>query len=497
LFKTARPYNDKNHLFIYSFSIDFSRDKIQDMNVRVRIAPSPTGIPHIGNTRTVLYNYLFSRQNKGKFIVRIEDTDRKRLVPEALDKIIEILEFLGIDWDEGPKKGGPFKPYIQSKRLSIYQRYAEELIKKKKAYYCFCSLERLSKLREEQRQKRKLPRYDRHCLNLSSQEINKKLKAGEKPVVRLKIPKNQKISWRDLIQGKIEFETDNLDDQILLKSDGFPTYHLAVVVDDHLMKISHVFRGVEWISSTPKHILLYQAFGWKPPEFGHLPIILGSDKTKLSKRHGAKSALIYRDEGYLPEAINNFIVFLGWSYKDNSDLLTLKEMIKVFDISKVRRSNPIFDKEKLDWFNSQWIKKLNDKELLSKLKPYLKRPLKDDLLIKIIPLAKERMVRLTDINELIAPFFELPLLPDFSDSAIFMLKKIAKVLSQIKIWNKDNIYKSIKEFFAKNSFNKKDFYANLYIAIEGKPSGLPVFEFMEILGKEKSLKRLLIKKRQS
>ncbi len=290
------------------------------MKVRVRIAPSPTGIPHIGNTRTALFNYLFDKKNKGQFILMIEDTDRRRLVPGALEKILEILEFLGINWDEGPKKDGGFGPYIQSERLLIYRQYAEELIKKGKAYYCFCSSERLEKLKLKQKQKKIPPKYDKLCLNLSHREIQKKIKNGEKPVIRLKVPEGRKISWNDLIQGEIEFDSSSLDDQILLKSDGFPTYHLAVVVDDHLMKITHVLRGAEWISSTAKHLLLYQAFGWKQPVIGHFPIILGPDKSKLSKRHGAKSALDYRDEGYLPEALNNFMAFLGWSYKDNSDL---------------------------------------------------------------------------------------------------------------------------------------------------------------------------------
>ena len=454
--------------------------------VKVRIAPSPTGIPHIGNTRTALYNYLFARQNKGKFIIRIEDTDRKRFIPGSLKKILGILEFLGLKWDEGP--------YIQSKRLNIYKKYAQELIDNKKAYYCFCSQERLDKLRKEQRKTNQLPKYDRHCQKLSQEEIKKKISNKEKYVIRLKIPSGKKISWNDLIQGKIEFDSDILDDQVLLKSDGFPTYHLAVVIDDYLMKISHVLRGVEWLSSTPKHILLYQAFGWPLPHFAHLPVILGPDKTKLSKRHGAKSALDYKNEGYLPEAINNFMAFLGWSYKDNSDLLSLKELIEAFDLSKVRQSNPIFDSRKLDWFNSQWIKKLDNKALLTRLKPYLKRSIKDDLLLKIIPLAKERMVKLTDINDLIKPLFDISDKPDLPDSpeTPLILEKLSSNLNKLKVWNKNSIYKTVKEVFTANSFNKKGFYANLYLAIEGKQSGLPVFDVMEILGKKEVLKRLKI-----
>ena len=467
-------------------SITGSYDRIQGM-IRVRIAPSPTGIPHIGTTRTALYNYLFAQKNKGKFILRIEDTDQKRLIPGSLPKILQIFKLLGLKWDEGP--------FIQSERLNIYKKYAKELVDSKKAYYCFCSQERLDKLRKEQRKAGQLPKYDRYCLKLSPEEIKKKLSNKEKFVIRMKIPSERIIFWNDLIQGKMEFESNILDDQVLLKSDGFPTYHLAVVVDDYLMKISHVLRGVEWLSSTPKHILLYQAFNWPLPHFAHMPLILGPDKAKLSKRHGAKSALDYQSEGYLPEAIINFMAFLGWSYKDNSDLLSLKQLVEVFDLSKVRKSNPIFDLQKLDWFNSQWIQKLSDKELLLRVKSYLKIKIKDETLLKIIPLLKTRIQKLNQVNDLIEFFLKLP---DY-DKKIFKgerakeeLEEVYQELEKLKNWQANEIYKLMKEICNKGGYNKKDFYVNLYIALEGKQSGLPVFDSMEILGKKEVLERIKI-----
>lgn len=463
-------------------SIASWRDRIQAMKVRVRLAPSPTGVPHIGNTRTALYNYLFARKNHGNFILRIEDTDRKRLVDGSTDKIIEILKFLKLDYDEGP--------YIQSERLSIYQDIAKQLIEKKKAYYCFCKPERLQKIREEQQAKHLIPRYDKFCLNLSSQEVNEKLKSGEKFVIRLNVPKDKKIILDDLIQGHIEFDSNQVDDQVLQKSDGYPTYHLAATTDDHLMDISHVFRGVEWLSSTPKHILIYEAMNWKLPIFVHLPIILGPDKSKLSKRHGAKSALEYRDEGYLPQAIINFMVFLGWSYKDNSDLLSLEELINVFDIERVRRSNPIFDIKKLDWFNAGWIKKLSDNELLTRLKPYLKVSLPDDMLLKIIPLIKTRITKLTQVNDLIA-FFEK--LPEYEDLKLLnknWLEKAKTELESVNDWKASKMQENFKKLIEKEKWKTGDFFMSLRISITGKKVSPPLLESMEILGKNEVILRI-------
>lgn len=469
--------------------------------VRTRIAPSPTGIPHIGTTRTALYNYLFAKQNKGKFIVRIEDTDRKRLVPGAQEKILEILRLLGILWDEGPEVGGLYKPYVQSEKLEIYKELAEELVKKHKAYYCFCTKEQLAEMRKEQQRQGKIPCYDKKCLKLTKEKIEKNIRDNKPYVIRLKVPQGRKISWQDFVQGKIEFNSSDIDDQVLLKSDGYPTYHLGVVVDDYQMKISHVLRGVEWISSTPKHILLYEAFGWKLPVFGHLPIILGPDKAKLSKRHGAKSAIDYQKEGYLPEAINNFMAFLGWSYKDNSDLLTLEELIKVFNINRVRKANPIFDIDKLKWFNGQWIRKKNDQKLAKLLKPFIKFKINDKKLLKLVPLVKERLIVLSDINDLIT--FLIPL-KKFDIKQVFkqskknkkkvrhLIKETIRVLEKIseREWVRQKLESGLRDLRDKFSdWKTREFFMTIRVIVTGKPISPPLFESIEILGRNETLKR--------
>lgn len=467
--------------------------------VRVRFAPSPTGIPHIGNTRTALYNYLFAKSKKGKFILRIEDTDQKRLVPESLAKILEILKFVGIEWDEGPEIDGPHQPYVQSKRLKIYQKHALKLVSEKKAYYCFCSSNRLEQMRKTQQKNNQLLRYDRHCLKLSAAEIKKLLTQKKPYVIRLKIPQTGKTSWTDLIQGKIEFENKLIDDQVLLKSDGFPTYHLGVVVDDYLMKISHILRGVEWISSTPKHILLYQAFNWSLPQFGHFPVILGPDKAKLSKRHGAKSALDYRDEGYLPEALITFMSYLGWSHQDNSKLFDLNTLINKFDLKKVQKANPTFDLQKLDYFNAKQLRQTSDKRLLQLIKPFVKTKLSDQTLTAIIPLVKQRLVKLTDINHLTEYFVKKPKLDKkaiLKESKVNakttqeLIKKIEKSLEKSDQWTVNSLEKILQEFQLKSGFKPRPFFMTIRLAVTGRPATPPLFDVLEILGKKEVLTRL-------
>jgi glutamyl-tRNA synthetase len=326
-------------------------------NIRVRFAPSPTGYLHVGGLRTALFNYLFSKNQGGKVILRIEDTDRKRYVEGAMENLISTLEWSGLDFDEGPHKGGERGPYIQSERFSIYKEYVQKLIDNGYAYYCFCSAERLEKLRQRQQAMKQPPRYDRHCLKLSKEEIEEKLKNGEPYVIRLKIPSG-KIVFQDLIRGKIEIDGENIDDQVLLKSDGFPTYHLANVVDDHLMGITHVIRGEEWLPSTPKHLILYKGFGWEPPQFAHLPLILNKDRTKLSKRQGDVAVEDYRDKGYLKEALINYLALLGWNPGDDREFFTLSELTKEFSLHNVSKSGAVFDLEKLKWMNKEYIKNL-------------------------------------------------------------------------------------------------------------------------------------------
>ncbi|OQA83406.1 MAG: Glutamate--tRNA ligase [Microgenomates group bacterium ADurb.Bin238] len=416
--------------------------------VRTRIAPSPTGIPHIGNTRTALFSYLLAKKNSGQFILRIEDTDQKRLVPESLEAIYEIHDFLKLIPDEDPRKGGPSGPYIQTQRLDLYQKYAQELLEKGVAYQ----------------------------------------KEG---AIRIKMPKQGYTSWNDLVQGKISIPNQEVDDKVLLKSNGIPTYHLAVVVDDHLMNISHIIRGVEWISSTPVHLHLYQALGWQVPIIAHVPLLLGPDKTKLSKRHGAKSVLEYRDDGYLPEAINNFLFYLGNSYQDNSAILTLKQMAQIFDETKLQKQNAIFDIEKLQFFNKQWIKRLTPAELLPRLKPFLPSSwvVKDSLLLQIIPLTQERLTTLKDFPTLTNYFFSSPDYTSISFTSKQHLIDARAVLSQTE-WNKSAIESSLQQLTDTHQYHRGQFFMDLRLAITGQKITPPLTESMLILGQQQILSRL-------
>jgi len=334
---------------------------------KTRFAPSPTGYLHVGGLRTALYCYLFAKKNNGKFILRIEDTDQERLVEGTKENLIKTLKWMGLDYDEGPLENGDeigeSGPYTQSERTELYKEYADKLIKSENAYRCFCSKERLDKMREQQKNAKKPPMYDRKCYYLPKSEQEKLIKEGKPFVIRQKMP-HKEIKFKDTVRGTVRFSGKTIDDQILIKSDGFPTYHLANVVDDHLMGITHVIRGEEWLPSTPKHIALYEALGWKPPEFAHLPLLLNEDKTKLSKRQGHVSVEKYIEEGYLKEAILNFVAFLGWhpGGDEQREIFTLKELEDIFELEKVHKAGAVFNLQKLDWFNWKWQKqKFTDK----------------------------------------------------------------------------------------------------------------------------------------
>ncbi len=422
--------------------------------VRVRFAPSPTGIPHIGNTRTALYNFLFARHGGGKFIVRIEDTDQDRLVPGSLEKILEILKFVGITWDEGPGVGGPYEPYQQSERLQLYRQYAEQLVKQGWAYY-------------------------------------------DEQAIRFKIPKDRKVSWEDLIQGKIEIASEQMDDPVLLKTDGFPTYHLAVVVDDHLMEITHILRGAEWISSTPKHLLLYEALGWQPPAIGHFSVILGPDKAKLSKRHGAKSILEYRDEGYLPRALTTFMAYLGWSYQDNSQLLSLEELAEKFDTAAVHKQNPIFDQKKLDYFNAKLIRELDDDQLLADLRPFIPADCSESMARKILPLLKDRLIKLAEWEPLTAFFYrevsvdpEIVLKNGSKELVKAQLKTVMDLLEAASSWEAEKLETEVRSTAEKQGWQRSQFFMMLRVVVTGRTVTPPLFATMEVLGKDITIKRL-------
>ena len=468
-------------------------------DVRVRFAPSPTGAPHVGNIRTALFVYLWARHTGGKFILRVEDTDQAREVENGLELILESLRVLGLQWDEGPDVGGPYGPYEQSKRLPIYQEHAEQLIAKGRAYYCYCSEERLARMREEQHARGEQTRYDYHCRYLSDQERAVYERAGAPKVVRLAVPREGKTTLHDFIHGDLTIENKNVDDQVLLKSDGFPTYHLAVVVDDHLMKISHVMRGDDWIPSFPKHVLVYQAFGWDIPPHGHLPNVLGPDKRKLSKRHGATSVLQFRDEGYLPEALLNFLARLGWSYDDKSEVFTRQQLIELFTLDKIEHAPAIFDLAKLDWLNGYYIRALPDDELAARLQPFLPQA---DLATRraIVPLVKPRLKKLNEAAALVDFLFadDLEYDPQWligkgmgAPAALAALHAAYATLEKYPTFDEEEkIEAELRADAEKLGMKNLQFFGALRVAVTGKTASPPLLSSMRILGRAKTLRRL-------
>jgi glutamyl-tRNA synthetase len=477
-----------------------------DQPVRVRYAPSPTGFPHVGNIRTALFNWLFARHSGGKFIVRIEDTDVARTVPGSLESILDSLRWLGLDWDEGPEVGGPHGPYFQSQRLPVYQEAVERLIKEGYAYHCYCSSERLENMRAEQTRLKQPPGYDRHCRCLSSEEQAEKTAAGVKPVVRFKTPTEGRTQFQDLLRGPVTFENNTQDDFVLLKSDGYPVYHLANVVDDHLMEISHVLRAEEWLSSTPKHIMLYQALGYEPPVFAHMPLILGPDRSKLSKRHGAATLIEYREQGYLPETMLNFLALLGWSLDEKSELFTREELIKNFSLERVSRTAAIFNREKLDWMNGLYIRGLSPAEFAQRTLPYLEedlppdveRPLDQDYLAGILPLVHERAKTLAEVSELIFFFYQKELqyagadliIKSFDHKATLNAYELAREILESTTFQAHELETRFRALADKLQMKPGQLFASLRMAMTGRTVSPPLFETMEALGKGRVQERL-------
>jgi len=460
-----------------------------NMKVRTRIAPSPTGENlHIGNAYTALINYVFAKQNHGQFIVRIEDTDRTRLVDGSENRIIKSLEWLGIIPDESPVVGGPFDPYRQSERLTLYKKYASDLIDKGYAYYCFCSPERLSQMREKNELEHKPSMYDRHCRSLDLKESRKRASGGEKYVIRMKVPDTGETVFQDLIRGEIKFDNKLIDDQVLIKSDGFPTYHLAVVVDDHLMEISHIIRGEEWISSTPKHILLYDFLGWDKPVFAHMPLLRNTDKSKLSKRKNPVWASWYKEQGFLPEAVINYLATLAWSHPQGNDIFTLEEMAKVFDLSKIQTTAPIFNTEKLRWMNGEYLRKTQNSKLITQIFDFYQGKYPEGKIEKILPLVKERMKTFVEFETLAGFFFQKP--HSLEKPVDDKYKEIlGKVLSDC-IFTHDDMEKAIRKASENENLKAKDLFMILRIIVTGKTVGPPLLESMVILGKDEVLDRL-------
>ncbi|QQS44247.1 glutamate--tRNA ligase [Candidatus Roizmanbacteria bacterium] len=460
--------------------------------IRTRIAPSPTGEDiHIGNLYTAYINYIFAKQNNGKFIVRIEDTDRTRYVEGAEEKIHSSLKAFGIVNDEGVEAGGDFGPYRQSERLEIYKKYSEELIAKEKAYYCTCSKERLEEVRKGMQEKKQIPKYDKYCLSRQD-EVKKEIEGGSDYVVRLNVPENTEVVFQDAIRGEVKINTNNIDDQVLMKSDGFPTYHMAVVIDDHLMEISHVIRAEEWISSTPKHVLLYQSFGWELPVFAHLPILRNPDKSKLSKRKNPVWASWYLAEGFLPEAVLNYLSLMGWSHPEEKEIFSADEFMKVFTLERVQPVGPVFDIKKLTWMNGQYIMKLSDNELKEKiLSFYADKQFPEEIVAASVPLVKERMKTLKDYWSLAAFLFEKPTEyeVDLTDKKE-ILSKVLKTLSPISDWKADVIGQEMQDLATKEEIPFGKFFMMLRVAMSGKKVSPPLNESMELLGRDETIRRI-------
>jgi glutamyl-tRNA synthetase len=474
-------------------------NKTSTNTVRTRMAPSPTGELHVGSLATALKNYAYAKKHNGQFVLRIEDTDKTREVENGVELLQKVFRDFGLNWDEGPEVGGKFGPYIQSERLELYQEKAQQLIDSGHAYYCFCSSERLEKVRDEQRKNKVPPKYDKKCRKLDPAETKKRVDSGESHVIRLKVPDNQDISFNDWIRGDISVNSNVIDDQVLIKSDGFPTYHMGVVVDDHLMQITHVFRGEEWISSTPKHILLYKAYGWELPEFAHIPVYLNPDgKGKMSKRKGDVSAQSFLEKGYLPEALLNFLMILGWARDDEVEIMSMDEYIEEFDPRDLSSKPVAFDIKKLNWINGVYIRKLSIEELSNKLVKFLPNNFPKEKLNQILPLIQDRLEVLTDIVDLTDFFCQTPtveagLLLKKSDSSEVknQLELTKKVLGNIddKDWGLAQIEKEIRNLQESNDWKRGQYFMMLRIAATGKKATPPLFETIEVIGKKEIVDR--------
>ena len=476
------------------------------MTVRVRFAPSPTGYPHIGNIRTVVFNWLYAKQQNGKLILRIEDTDRTRYVGGALKVIEDSLSWLGLDWDEGPGRDGGFGPYVQSQRLQTYREKAEELVAQGLAYRCNCSPERLEEVREAMRARGETPMYDGLCREKAPGGVSPE----EPHVIRLKVPHEGTTTFHDLLRGDISFENALIDDQVLLKSDKFPTYHLAVVVDDHMMQISHVLRGDDWIPSTPKRIQLYQAFGWTPPIFIHVPLVLGPDGKKLGKRHGATSVDEFRRQGYLPDALFNFLALLGWApgEGDEQEIFTRQELIDKFDVRRINLSPAVFSYDKLDWMNGAYIRQMDHPALLNELVPFwadaglIPSPVPAELLPTLrllVPLVQERLKTLRDVVPLTDFVFqEIKMLPAeafvpkkmTAEESVEAIRETQRLLSGLVQFTAEEMEGPMRELAQKLGLKAGQLFGIVRNAVTGKEVSPPLFGSLQAVGRERTLKRL-------
>lgn len=480
--------------------------------VRLRFAPSPTGYLHIGGLRTALYSYLYAKQNDGKYILRVEDTDQTRLVKGATKNLVDALTKVGVMHEEGVFvdddgnvfQKGEFGPYIQSERLDIYKEHVQKLIDSGDAYYCFCSKERLDDVREKQKAANMVPRYDGKCRNLSKEEAEEKIANGEEFVIRMRLPKNKEFKFNDPIRGEISFNSNDVDDQVLMKSDGFPTYHLAVVVDDHLMEISHAFRGEEWLSSTPKQLFLYEAFGWEAPVFAHLPTILNKEKKKLSKRHGDVAVKDFFKKGYLKEGLINYIALVGWSPDSNQEIFTMEELVKEFDLARVSKSGGIFDVNKLNWVNNKHIKNQDISYITDLSLPYLKEAklisesFDREKLEEMINVVRDGVDYLSQMPEKLQMFLEEKVEPENEeaekmlkgDHTETLLKDLKEKVQEADVINDDFANSIFKKLQNDTGIKGKNLYMTVRVALTGQCHGPEMTDTIKILGREKILKRI-------
>lgn len=470
---------------------------------RVRFAPSPTGYLHVGGLRTALYNYLFAKKNGGTFVLRIEDTDRNRYVEGAVENLIETLNWCGLTYDEGPVTGGDCGPYIQSERLDIYQREVATLIEKGKAYHCFCTAERLTQLREEQQKQNLQTKYDKHCISLSREEREARIANGEQYVIRLNVEPGEKVAFDDVVRGHVEFDRETIDDQVLLKSDGYPTYHLANVIDDHFMKITHVIRGEEWLSSTPKHVLLYDAFGWERPVFAHLPLLLNPDKSKLSKRQGDVAVEDYKKKGFLKEALVNFVALLGWNAGDDRELFSLKEMEELFTLERVNKSGAVFNLEKLNWMNFEHLRMKTDADILALIREELSKSefstgvYSDEYLVNIIHAMKERVNFAAEFVGKCPYFYAAP--KEYEQQSIDknwkpetpeQLKALAENFAKLENPDTHAFEQALADTATTLTVGKGKLIHPLRLAVSGVSSGPGMFDLLYILGGDEVSRRI-------
>ncbi|MEE4297817.1 MAG: glutamate--tRNA ligase, partial [Pseudomonadales bacterium] len=464
--------------------------------IRTRVAPSPTGDPHVGTAYVALFNLAFARSHGGDFVLRIEDTDQARSTDASEAAILRSLRWLGLDWDEGPDVGGPHGPYRQSERSELYAQAAGELLEKGHAFHCFCSAERLEEVRRAQQEAKETPRYDGHCLGLAPEEVARRRAAGESSVVRMRVPEQGACRVDDLFRGVIEIDWRQVDMQVLLKSDGMPTYHLANVVDDHHMRISHVIRGEEWINSAPKHLLLYAYLGWEAPVLAHLPLLRNPDKSKLSKRKNPTSIEYYRRMGYLPEAVVNFLGLMGYSMADGREQFTLEEFLREFDAGRISLGGPVFDQEKLSWLNGTWLRGLEDAEFAVRVREWLTD---EDRLAALVPLVKARTERFSDLVGMTDYLLGEPSPADADDWAatgleterlLELLQFASWRLDGLQDWKREALVDAMTALARELDMKIRGLLAPLFVALSGRPVSLPLYDSMVLLGPELTRARL-------